>query len=305
LLIVDDDLSMIRLLNEVVRGMGEVFFATDGPSALRLAREKHPDIVLLDFKMPGMDGFDVCAALKADPATADAAVFFVSGDMDVANEMKAFELGAADFIHKPISAPVVRARASYHLVMKAQENELKRLATTDQLTGLLNRRAFDDMLDLQWRSARRTGMPLATIMVDVDHFKDYNDAYGHPKGDECLKAIATLLRTQLSRPADTVARYGGEEFVVLLPDTSTDGALHVAERLCNAVRRANIDHRNSPSSRVVTASFGVAALVPDGVAFAETLVAAADEALYAAKHAGRNRVAIGRPERVRVVRGTT
>jgi len=304
LLIVDDDLLAIRLMNEVVRGMGEVFFATDGPSALRLAREKKPDIVFLDFKMPGMDGFAVCAALKADPATAGAAVFFVSTDNDVATEMKAFDLGAADFIHKPVSAPVVRARASYHLVMKAQERELQRLAATDQLTGLSNRRAFDDLLDREWRNARRTGTPLATIMVDVDHFKNYNDRYGHPAGDECLKSIAALLRANTSRPADCVARYGGEEFVVLLPGTDAEGALHVAELLCNAVRFARIEHQSSPSNSFVTASFGVAAVVPDGIAPATTLVEAADEALYDAKHTGRNRVAIGRPERVRAVRGT-
>jgi diguanylate cyclase (GGDEF)-like protein len=290
LLIVDDDLSTIRMLNEVVRGMGEVFFATDGPTALRLAREQRPDIVLLDFEMPGMDGFDVCSALKADPATADAAIFFVTAHTDVEIEMKAFALGAADFIHKPISSPIVRARASYHLVMKAQENELKRLATTDQLTGLSNRRAFDDILEREWRSARRTGSPLGIIMVDVDHFKDYNDSYGHPAGDECLKAVAGLLRTATSRPTDSVARYGGEEFAVLLPETSADGACHVAERLCDALRTAEIGQPRSPSNLGVTASFGVAALVPDGVAAASTLVAAADEALYEAKDTGRNRV---------------
>jgi diguanylate cyclase (GGDEF)-like protein len=290
LLIVDDDLSAIRLMNEALRGTGEVFFATDGEGAIRLAREKRPDIVLLGLQMPGMDGFEVCAALKAHPLTADATVFFVTADTDVEAETRAFGLGAADFIHKPISSPVVRARVRYHLVMKAQENELKRLAVTDPLTGLPNRRAFDDILDREWRRARRYEVPLAMIMVDVDHFKDYNDFYGHLAGDACLKTIAEILRSNATRPEDFVARYGGEEFVVLLPETGTDGAVAAADLLCNAVRAAEIEHKRSPSSKLVTASFGVSALVPDRGAVTATLVAAADAALYEAKNAGRNRV---------------
>jgi diguanylate cyclase (GGDEF)-like protein len=179
-------------------------------------------------------------------------------------------------------------------VMKAQENELMRLAVTDPLTGLANRRAFDDALDRAWRIGRRTRLPLSMIMVDVDHFKEYNDCYGHPMGDACLKAIAGLLRTNIKRPSDLVARYGGEEFVVLLPDTEPEGAIHVAELLCDAVRIANIEHRHSPLTDFVTASFGVASLRPDLGETAAALLAAADEALYDAKRAGRNRVGFGR-----------
>jgi len=294
LLIVDDDLSTIRLINEALNGLGEVYFATDGEAAFRLAREKKPDIVLLDFQMPGMDGFDVCAALKADPATADAAVFFITADTDMETETGAFGLGAADLIHKPISSPVIRARVSYHLVMKAQENELKRLAATDPLTGLSNRRTFDDLLDREWRRARRSRAPLSMIMVDLDHFKAYNDYYGHPAGDECLKELAGLLRGNVRRPEDFLARFGGEEFMVLLPGTGLGGASHVAARLCNAVRAAKMKHQKSPSG-FVTASFGVAAVVPDRVTAATTLVVAADEALYEAKRAGRNRVVCKEP----------
>jgi len=179
-------------------------------------------------------------------------------------------------------------------VMKAQEDELKRLATTDSLTGLPNRRAFDDVLDREWRLARRTRLPLAMIMVDVDHFKKYNDCYGHPTGDECLKTIARLLRSNTKRPGDFVARYGGEEFVVLLPDTGSEGAIQAAELLCNAVRTSAIEHRNSPLTDFVTASFGVATVLPQRGATAASLVAAADEALYEAKNSGRNRVGFRR-----------
>jgi len=290
LLIVDDDRSTIRLMNDALRGMGEIFFATDGPTAIRLAREKQPDIVLLDLQMPGMDGFDICAALKADPATADSTVFFVTADADVETETRAFGLGAADFIHKPISVPVVRARVSYHLVMNAQRIELERLAVTDPLTGLSNRRALDDILEREWQRALRTEVPLAMIMADLDFFKEYNDHYGHPAGDTCLKTVAEVLRSNARRPVDVVARYGGEEFVVLLPGAGTRGASLVGEFLINALRAEKILHEKSPLSRFVTASFGVAAVIPDRFASAATLVVGADEALYEAKNTGRNRV---------------
>jgi len=296
LLIVDDDRSMIRLMNDALRGLGEVFFATDGVTALRVAREKQPDIVLLDCQMPGLDGFDVCAALKADPATADAAVFFVTTHDDIETESRAFGLGAADFIHKPISFPIVRARVSYHLVMKAQESALKKLAATDPLTGAFNRRGLDDALDREWRRAQRTRESLAMIMVDLDHFKDYNDFYGHPAGDECIKTVVGILRSNVRRSVDIVARYGGEEFVVLLPGTDVDGACRVGETLCTAVRTKKISHEKSPLGRFVTASFGVAAVVPDRASAPALLVAAADEALYEAKHGGRNRVAHKSPD---------
>jgi len=295
ILIVDDDRATIQLLNDALRGLGEVFFATDGLAALRLAQEHRPDIVLLDCQIPGLDGFGVCGVLKADPATAAAAVFFITAHGDIETETRAFELGAADFIQKPISVSVVRARVSYHLVMKAQETELKRLVATDPLTGLSNRRALDDILDREWRRARRTGVPLGMIMVDLDYFKDYNDCYGHPAGDACLKAIAGLLRSNVRRPVDFVARYGGEEFAVLLPGTGMQGASRVGELLCDAVRAKKIIHPKSPLGSFVTASFGVAALVPERAGAASALVAAADEALYEAKHTGRNRVAYRHP----------
>jgi diguanylate cyclase (GGDEF)-like protein/PAS domain S-box-containing protein len=178
---------------------------------------------------------------------------------------------------------------------KETENELKHLAATDSLTGLSNRRAFDDILEREWRHARRTGIPLAMIMVDLDHFKEYNDYYGHPAGDECLKVIAGLLRSHTRRPADFVARIGGEEFVVLLPETGAEDAVHVADLLCDVVRAARIAHHRAPQSGFVTASFGVAAMVPDRDDAAATLTAIADEALYEAKRLGRDRVVCARP----------
>jgi diguanylate cyclase (GGDEF)-like protein len=192
-------------------------------------------------------------------------------------------------LNERLQARTVEAETATR-VMKAQENELKRLAVTDPLTGLANRRAFDDYLKREWRLARRTQLPLAMIMVDVDHFKEYNDCYGHPTGDACLKTIAAILRSNVKRPGDLVARYGGEEFVVLLPDTGSEGAEHVAELLRRAVRTAQIDHRDSPSIKFVTASFGVAVSRPDRDGSAAALLAAADEALYEAKSAGRDRV---------------
>ena len=295
LLIVDDDLGTIRLLNEALRGAGDLFFATRGPDAIRIAQDKKPDVILLDAEMPGMDGYEVCAALKANPATADATIIFVTAHTDIEHETRALDLGAMDFINKPISPPVVRARVRNHIAMKTMADALRQLATTDGLTGLPNRRMFESALDQEWRRARRGGKPLALLMVDVDHFKNYNDSYGHPAGDACLRIVAQTLRICARRPSDVVARYGGEEFVILLPDTDLRGGIQLGERLCAALREMDIRHETSPVSTVVTASVGVAAATPSADAEADDLVKAADEALYQAKAGGRNRVGRATP----------
>lgn len=290
LLIVDDDLDTIRLMNEVLRGMGDLFFATNGPAAIRTAHEKNPDIVLLDAEMPEVDGYEVCKALKGDHDTADVSVIFVTAHNDIEREERALSLGAVDFISKPISPPIVRARVRTHIMLKAQADELRRLATIDHLTGLPNRRAFDEVLNREWRRAHRGGYPLATLMLDIDFFKQFNDFYGHPAGDACLQAVARGLDDCAKRPGDFVARYGGEEFAILLADTNMEGAVVFGETLCAAVEALNIRHEKSSISENVTASIGVSVFTHENKTDAATLVSAADLALYSAKRAGRNRV---------------
>jgi diguanylate cyclase (GGDEF)-like protein len=173
---------------------------------------------------------------------------------------------------------------------KLAQMALQSLAVKDGLTGLANRRSFDEKLEAEWLHNLREGTPMALMMSDVDHFKLYNDTYGHQKGDSCLKSVATALDKQVFRPSDLAARYGGEEFAVIMPNTSLDGALHVAERIREAVQALHIPHSASQTADRVTASIGVAAFVPTEDRNPADLVAAADAALYRAKHQGRNRV---------------
>lgn len=174
---------------------------------------------------------------------------------------------------------------------KRAQMALENLAASDGLTGLLNRRSFDGFLEREWARARRDVRPLALIMVDVDHFKRYNDSYGHPMGDECLRQVATALQAAVFRPGDVVARYGGEEFALILPAASADGATLVAERIKTQVGRLAIPHTGSEHGHV-SVSMGIAAQIPEAGVTAESLLAAADAALYQAKHAGRNGFAL-------------
>lgn len=173
---------------------------------------------------------------------------------------------------------------------KLAQMELQKLAIKDGLTGIANRRFFDESLAKEWLRAKRERVPLSLLIADIDYFKRYNDTYGHQKGDECLAAVAAIFDTEAFRPADLAARYGGEEFAVILPNTGVDGAIEVAERIRNATAALNIFHAGSAIGPSITVSIGVAATIPSTGLAVETLVAAADRALYAAKHAGRNRV---------------
>jgi diguanylate cyclase (GGDEF)-like protein len=269
LLIVDDDPAAIQVLHRILGDLGEIAFATSGAMALARLRGQIPDLILLDAEMPGMDGFATCHAIKADPAAADVPVLFVTSSSDVETEIRALELGAVDFIHKPVSAPVVRARVRTHLTLKQKSDELHRLITTDSLTGIANRRAFDDALAREWRRAARQRSELSLIIADVDHFKRYNDHFGHPAGDECLRQVARALAGSVARAGDVAARYGGEEFAILLPQTSGKDAAAVAEKICHRIRGLGLPHPKSDAG-IVTVSLGVASVqVCCGARFAD------------------------------------
>lgn len=296
ILIVDDDPVMVRVLARILAPMGEILFATDGESALRMVRERSPDAVLLDVEMPGMSGFDVCQAIKADPSNADLPILFVSGHTDIETEAKGLEAGAVDYIMKPPSPPIVRARVRTQLVLRERTRQLLRLASIDGLTGLANRRAFDHTLDQEWRRARRNHTNLSLLLIDIDFFKRYNDHYGHQAGDDCLKTVAATLGKAAERPGEMVARYGGEEFAVVLPVCDGKTAAALAEKMRARIAELALPHAGSLVSDHVTISCGIASLMAgkeDGAnAFSDeaALISAADQALYAAKEAGRNRV---------------
>jgi diguanylate cyclase (GGDEF)-like protein len=303
ILVIDDDPSIILALSKALNGLGSIRFATRGEDGLRLARERPPDLVLLDAEMPGMTGFEVCKQLKEDPLLAQIPVIFVTSHGDEDFEQAGLDLGAADFIAKPIRPRVVAARAKTQLRLKLVTDQLRRQATTDGLTGLENRRVFDEMLSREWRRARRNGHPLSLLMLDVDYFKRYNDHYGHALGDECLIKVAGVLTANLLRAADLAARYGGEEFVIVLPSTDRGGAQQVGMRVLRDIENLDLPHSTSELGGRLTLSVGISSYDEqcsawvvggcDANVFAASsmqeadLLKAADLALYAAKAAGR------------------
>ncbi len=292
ILVADDTPSNIALLNLVLGKEHELLCAADGHEAIAVAISERPDLILLDALMPGMDGFEACVRLKADPQTADIPIIFITSLEEETDEARALELGAVDFISKPISPVAVQARVRNCLDLKRQRDRLGQLSFTDGLPGIANRRRFDAVLAQEWRRAARTQALLSLLILDVDHFKRFNDALGHVAGDDCLKRIATCAAAALRRPADLVARYGGEEFAAVLPATDPQGAQEVAERMQRAIAGEAIPHPDSEAGQVVTVSIGVATATPAQAGSPQALVQAADGALYRAKQRGRNRVVV-------------
>ncbi|MDR3517809.1 MAG: diguanylate cyclase [Azospirillaceae bacterium] len=291
ILIVDDAAENVRVLHHALKDEHEVVFALNGEKALEISRTQAIDLVLLDAVMPDMDGYAVCAELKSTAQTWDLPIIFVTVLNGPEDEARALEAGAVDFISKPINEAVVRARVRTQLTLKRQSDLLRKMAFSDGLTGIANRRGFDVALDREWRRCERAGLSIALILIDIDCFKTFNDHYGHQSGDGCLIKVATALGECVHRAADLVARYGGEEFVVLLPQEDIDGARAVAENILEHVRALMIPHARSSCAPMVTVSAGVAAMVPNRDTPAGSMISVADSRLYQAKTAGRNRLA--------------
>jgi len=288
LLVVDDQPANLQALYRTFAADHQVYMATTGTQALELARERQPDLILLDLDLPDLDGFEVCARLRADPRLRDTPVIVVTAHSDEAAETRALSTGAVDFIAKPIHPAVVRARVHTHLMLKHQGDLLRRMAFLDPLTGLHNRRALDERLAADLRQAARQSQSLAVLMIDIDRFKRYNDHYGHLAGDDALRRVAATLQAGMLRPMDLVTRYGGEEFVGLLPDTDPAGAMAVAERLRDAVAALGLPHPLSEVKPCLTISLGVACQAANAPSDAARLLARAEQALLQAKAAGRD-----------------
>lgn len=290
ILVVDDQPAIIQSIHQLFREDYQVFMATDGHTAVQVCKRERPDLILLDIVMPGENGFDVCLRLKASQDTRDVAIIFVTSHNAPDDETRGLEAGAVDFVSKPINPSVVRARVRTHLTLKAQADRLRGLAQTDELTGIFNRRRFAEHLEIEWRACRRAASPLAVLLLDVDHFKAFNDHYGHQAGDAALREVAQCLRSALRRPRDFLARYGGEEFVCVLTDVDPEGAIRAGEYLRAAINRLALPHAASGVAPHVTVSVGAASVVPGREQVASALVAQADADLYEAKRKGRNRV---------------
>jgi diguanylate cyclase (GGDEF)-like protein len=302
ILIVDDDPIVIRLVGRMIAPLGQVQFATNGNDALALMKVFRPDVVLLDVQLPGISGRQVCRLIKSDPELADITVIFVTANTDPEFEVSCFTLGAVDYVQKPVHAPVLLARLKTHIRLKQLSDRLRHSANVDALTDLANRRVFDETLMNEWKRALRNNQPLSLLLIDIDHFKAFNDHYGHPAGDTCLRTIAQTLQKIAVRSSDLAARYGGEEFALVLPDTHAAGAQAVADRLLSQLTDLAIPHAGSPDAECVSASIGLSTFQPTGrpltrrsepppalLSGPTDLLALADLALYDAKRGGRRR----------------
>jgi len=312
-LIVDDS-ARARLLVEMAlraegyRALTSVDSAQAAFHALGIGHGLSPDspgfdLILMDLLMPDIDGIDACRQIKSHQQLTDVPIIMVTAEDSAKCLKEAFDAGAMDYVRKPVNRLELMARVQSALRLKqetdcrkAREQELlelteklRRLSRLDGLTEVANRRHFDEELARAWRRAQREGGIVSLVMVDIDHFKCYNDQYGHVAGDDCLRQVAEALRQTVKRPFDLVARYGGEEFVVLLPDTDRMGAEVVAEGMRAYVESLAILHCASKGGRV-TISCGVAALAASPALEPSSLIVLADQCLYSAKHAGRNRV---------------
>jgi len=290
LLIVDDEISNLQVLTHMLGVTYTIYTAKNGVDALKKAKDYMPDLILLDVIMPGMDGYQVLTELKGMEATEKIPVIFITGLNSIEDEKRGLSLNAADYISKPFSPMIVKLRVRNQIQIVNQLRAIESLSRLDQLTGVANRRSFDERIDVEWKRAARENAPISILLMDLDMFKAYNDAYGHQQGDIALRAVANIILMSLKRPPDFVARWGGEEFIVLLPNTPLDGALEISENIRRNVESHEIFHEDGSSSKT-TISIGVSTQIPSQGFLVSAFVSRADKALYAAKAAGRNRVA--------------
>lgn len=316
ILIVDDRAENLFVLESILEGMDcNIMKATSGNEALGLMLEHDFALVLMDVQMPEMDGFETAELMRGSERTRYIPIVFVTA---ISKEQKCifkgYEIGAVDYLFKPIEPVILKSKVRVFLdiynqkkmleeqaellelkVMELTElkdanSRLEDLTLSDGLTGISNRRNFDQYIRKSWRNSLRANKPLSLIMADIDYFKAFNDHYGHLKGDECLKKVAKTVDFTLKRPMDLAARYGGEEFAIVLPDTDSHGALIVAEDIRQNIEGQLLAHEYSNVAPYVTVSLGVATVVPKQTDSIEQFIEKADMALYDAKQSGRNKV---------------
>ena len=312
ILVVDDNLSHRKMISFEMESQGyRVVQLGDGKQCFEQCPVLKPDMILLDAILPEIDGFTCCAQLKQTLGEQCPPVLIITALDDETSVDRAFDVGATDYVTKPIHWPVLRQRIRRILhtqwamkelkkqverarilteQLETANQQLEKIAALDSLTQIANRRRFDQSLHSEWKRLARERLPLSLILCDVDFFKAYNDTYGHRAGDLCLQQVAQTICENIKRPADLVARYGGEEFAIILPNTHLKGAVKVAEEIRHSLHKVQIEHPNSRVSNFVTLSLGVASLIPNHYLSEDFLIGEADRALYEAKKSGRDRV---------------
>ena len=281
----DDEPANLLLIAHALDGECEIIRAASGTEVLEHVTVGDIDLILLDVVMPGLDGFEICRVLKSSPITAGIPIIFVTALDERRDETRGLDAGAVDYITKPIHPSVVRARVRTHLELKRSRDLLEQLASIDPLTAVANRRRFDVALEEEWRRARRASRWMSLALVDIDHFKQFNDRYGHLAGDRRLRAIAGSLATCTRRAGDLVARYGGEEFALILPEVESAMMRGVIQTLLERVTTVEAE----PGIEAVTVSLGAISVIPSRDDVLTAALSVADLLLYEAKSGGRDR----------------
>jgi len=312
-LLVDDQPMIAEAVRRALEGEEDIEFhyCSDPTKAVKTASQIRPTIILQDLVMPEIDGLTMVRFFRVNPETADVPIIVLSVKEEAEVKSEAFAIGVNDYLVKLPARVELIARIRYHsraYINQQQRDEafralqesqerlaeanriLQKLSSLDGLTGIANRRRFDEALSHEWERALRGQTQLSLILLDIDFFKFYNDNYGHQRGDDCLKQVAGVLERSIKRDADLVARYGGEEFAAVLPETDEEGAKAVAESMRARLAELQIPHEKSKVSSFVTISVGVGTTIPNQDAKPEMLISMADEALYEAKENGRNQV---------------
>lgn len=289
ILIVDDSAVQAAQLKGILADEYDVSIAQTAEDGLRRASGEDYSLILLDVVMPGMDGFTLLKKLQEEIITQSVPVILITSLADEANERRGLILGAVDYIAKPFNPLIVKARVNTHIKLYHYRRQAEQQSMTDQLTGIANRRRYDGYSVTKWREAARMQVPFSICMFDIDHFKIYNDTFGHPAGDKVITAVAKTIAAHLKRTTDFVARYGGEEFVALSMGDPVEKIFDHLKKIRQAVEGLHIPHDPS-ASQWVTVSVGGITVVPPADSSYSLFLKAADTMLYDAKRYGRNRV---------------
>lgn len=289
ILAIDDSPVQAQLLKRILQEQYEVTTCLTAQDGMDAALKGEYSLILLDVIMPDMDGFAVLKALKEASKTKHTPVIMITGLTDVQNEEKGLVLGAVDYITKPFYPLIVKARVDTHIKLFHYQEQMRSQAMVDELTGVANRRSYEENSLLRWRDAIRLGLAFSVCMMDIDKFKVYNDTFGHPAGDRVLATVAKTASMCLRRSTDFFARYGGEEFVAIVVGHDANNAHKHMEQVRQAVEDLHIPHNPTVSKWVTLSMGGVTVMPKEGDSFG-TYLKIADTMLYDAKRFGRNQV---------------
>lgn len=297
ILIVDTDTDALRRLGDLLKSLGDVIFATSGKAGHFMACHRKPDLVITQLQLGDISGLELCKRIKSHRESKECSVIMIADANRRDLELAALEAGSVDFITSPFQPQVMQARVRTHIMLSRRQNLLQVLADRDGLTEVYNRRYFESQARVELKRHFRQQQALTLALLDIDHFKPYNDAYGHLQGDLCLREVAHAIGGGSRRPGEFVSRYGGEEFAVVLPNTNLQNAHKYGRWICQQVLSLAIPHGHSETVPFITISAGIATVIPGAGTTLENLIATADSALYLAKESGRNQFKVATLER--------